>query len=96
MSKATKKTRIPAPASSSLEIPSTIEVPAGMFKDTCLALMNKVRDTGTHVVITKHGNPVARLVPADYAAASAHGFMRGTVIAQKDIVSPDLEAWGES
>lgn len=39
------------------------------------------------------GTPVARLVPADELGESPIGFMRGTVLAQDDIVSPDPEAW---
>jgi hypothetical protein len=38
---------------------------------------------------------VARVVPPDARAASAFGFMRGTVLAHGDIVTPDPEAWGE-
>ena len=79
----------------SLESLKTIEVPAGMFKDTCLALMDKVRDEHVHVLITKHGKAVARLVPPDVEAPAGFGFMRGTVLAEYDIVSPDFEAWGE-
>lgn len=85
----------PSPGSS-LDVPEMIEVPAGMFKDTCLALMDKVRDEGTHIVITKHGSAVARLVPVDGEAASARGFMRGTVLGHGEIVAPDFDAWGDT
>lgn len=67
-----------------------------MFKDKCLALMDKVRDERVQVVITKHGNAVARLVPADVAVPNGFGYMRGTVLGAGDIVSPDFEAWGEA
>lgn len=84
-------------ASSDLSLTSkSIEVGAGMFKDKCLALMDKVRDERVQVVITKHGNAVARLVPADVAVPNGFGFMRGTVLEHGDIVSPDFEAWGEA
>ncbi len=86
---------LPSPGSS-LDASETIEVPAGMFKNTCLALMDKVRDEGTHIVITKHGSAVAKLVPADGEVASARGFMRGTVLGHGDIVAPDFEAWGDT
>lgn len=85
----------PSPGSS-LDVPETIEVQAGVFKNTCLALMDKVRDERTHIVITKHGSAVAKLVPADGETASARGFMRGTVLGYGDIVAPDFEAWGET
>ncbi|MCY4371508.1 MAG: type II toxin-antitoxin system Phd/YefM family antitoxin [bacterium] len=39
-------------------------IPAGEFKNRCLALMDEVNETGEEIVITKHGRPVSRLVPA--------------------------------
>ena len=41
------------------------EVAAAEFKATCLELMDRVRETGTTYVVTKHGRPVAKLVPYD-------------------------------
>lgn len=67
-----------------------------MFKDKCLALMDKVRDERVQIVITKHGHAVARLVPADVAVPNGFGYMRGTVLEHGDIVSPDFEAWGDA
>lgn len=95
MTKSTKEFSTKTGASASLESSSTLEVPAGVFKNTCLALMDRVHDERVHVVITKHGKPVARLVPAEVEAPSALGFMRGTVVAEGDIVSPDFEVWGD-
>ena len=84
---------MPSP-STSLEAGEVIEVKASVFKDTCLGLLDQVHDLEVEVVVTKHGAPVARLVPEDVHAPSAFGFMRGTVLAHGDIVSPDFEAWG--
>ena len=54
---------------------------AAEFKARCLELMDKVRETGTDYVITKHGVPVARLVPVTPAAARPlFGSMSGTVV----------------
>jgi prevent-host-death family protein len=39
------------------------EVPAGSFKQGCLAILDEVASTHCEVVITKRGKPVARLVP---------------------------------
>ena len=39
------------------------QMPAGEFKAQCLAIMDKVQKTGEPVLITKHGKPIARLVP---------------------------------
>jgi len=38
-------------------------VPAGQFKQGCLALLDEVEGQHTEIVITKRGRPVARLVP---------------------------------
>lgn len=75
--------------------PDVIEVKAGVFKDTCLQLLDDVRDRRIELVITKHGKPVARVVPLDDRAPSPFGFMRGTVLEYGDIVSPDFEPWGD-
>jgi antitoxin (DNA-binding transcriptional repressor) of toxin-antitoxin stability system len=54
-----------------------------------------VRDGSVEIVVTKRGEPVARVVSAGASLPSAFGFMRGTVTGQGDIVSPDLDAWGD-
>ena len=72
-----------------------IEVAAGVFKDTCLQLLDQVRDGSVEIIVTKRGEPVARVVAAGGGLPSAFGFMRGTVTGRGDIVSPDFEAWGE-
>lgn len=38
-------------------------IPAGQFKQKCLALIDEVARTHTSLVITKRNKPVARLVP---------------------------------
>lgn len=56
-------------------------VPAAEFKTTCLELMERVRETGVEYVVTKHGQPVAKLVPYDAAPESAlFGALKGTVL----------------
>jgi antitoxin (DNA-binding transcriptional repressor) of toxin-antitoxin stability system len=86
--------QIPAPVPGA-DHRSVIEVAAGVFKDTCLQLLDQVRDGSVEVIVTKRGEPVARVVPAGGSLPSAFGFMRGTVTGMGDIVSPDHEAWGE-
>ena len=54
---------------------------AAEFKARCLELMDRVRETGAEFVITKHGTPVAKLVPVVEPAAQAFfGSMKGTVL----------------
>ncbi|MES2176354.1 MAG: type II toxin-antitoxin system prevent-host-death family antitoxin [Gemmatimonadota bacterium] len=90
------KSSSPTPTSSSAaNSPVTVEVKAGVFKNTCLELMDDVHAHRKEVVITKHGTAVAKLVAPDVQAPSAFGFLRGTLLAHGDIVSPDFEPWGE-
>ena len=71
------------------------EMPAGEFKSQCLAVMDRVKKTGEPVLITKHGKPVAKLVPASNAADDIFGYMAGKVKIVGDIVGPitPLEDW---
>lgn len=71
-----------------------MKVAATEFKAHCLSLMERVARTREEIVITKHGRPVARLVPAQAEApAEVFGFMAGTVTRMGDIVSPVGEQW---
>ncbi len=71
-----------------------VEIPAGEFKAKCLKLMDQVRDTGTEIVITKRGTPVAKLVPvARDKRLSTYGCMKGTVEILGDIISPIDVEW---
>ncbi len=38
---------------------------ASTFKARCLALLDEVQEHHTTIVVTKHGRPVAKLVPLD-------------------------------
>ncbi|MBI3181625.1 MAG: type II toxin-antitoxin system Phd/YefM family antitoxin [Myxococcales bacterium] len=40
-------------------------IPAGKFKAGCLAILDEVARTKEPVVVTKRGQPVARLVPLE-------------------------------
>jgi prevent-host-death family protein len=58
-------------------------VAAADFKARCLELMDRVRESGAEYTITKHGRPVARLVPCKPSTAPKRlfGSMKGTVLA---------------
>jgi prevent-host-death family protein len=72
---------------------------AGAFKANCLAVMDEVQSKRITVVITKHGKPVAKLVPTntDKDKDEIFGFLAGKATITGDIVSPALtpEEWGE-
>jgi prevent-host-death family protein len=56
-------------------------VPAAEFKATCLELMDRVRETGVEYVVTKHGRPVAKLVPyVESKPRGMFGALKGTVL----------------
>lgn len=43
---------------------STRTIPAAQFRDRCLKLLDEVHATGEKLIVTKHGRPVAAVVPA--------------------------------
>jgi len=45
-------------------------IPATLFKAKCLELMDQVSETGEGFTITKHGRPVARLLPLEVTTMS--------------------------
>ena len=69
------------------------QIPAGQFKANCLSLMDEVNHQQRVIVITKHGKPIAKLVPFSENRKSLFGAMKGTVKILGDIVEPTGEAW---
>jgi prevent-host-death family protein len=57
---------------------------ASRFKERCLALLDQVAETKVAVVVTKHGRPVARLVPLDEPGAGAPTMGSVTLLAEED------------
>jgi antitoxin (DNA-binding transcriptional repressor) of toxin-antitoxin stability system len=57
--------------------------------------MDRVRETGAEYVVTKHGTPVARLVPCTPAddGRPLLGSMRGTVLKFERPLDPLDEDW---
>ena len=70
---------------------------AGSFKTNCLAIMDEVQARHETVVITKHGKPVAKLVPVNTDKDEIYNFLAGKGAIKGNIVSPALspEEWGE-
>jgi len=73
--------------------PSMETISVSKFKATCLEVLRKVRLTGQPVLVTKHGEPVAEIVPPSprEVHTSWLGFMHGSVKIHGDIVSPAAE-----
>jgi prevent-host-death family protein len=73
-----------------------IEVAISEFKAKCLALLEQVRRTRQPIRITRHGKPVAEVVPPTtlHDRASLIGSMKDSKILG-DIISPanDEDEW---
>lgn len=69
-------------------------IPAGTFKAQCLAIMDEVQARRETVVITKHGKPVAKLVPAGEESDEIYNFLRGKGKITGDVLAPAIDDWG--
>ncbi len=66
---------------------------ASEFKAKCLKLMDEVAENGEEIVITKNGNPTARLVPYRSRPKEWFGADRGKLEILGDIISPIDVVW---
>lgn len=72
---------------------TTHTIPAGEFKAKCLQLMDEVHNNHTSITITKHGKPVAMLVPLEDTAKNFFGLLKGSATIKGDIVEPIDVTW---
>ncbi len=66
-------------------------ITASAFKATCLGILDDVARTGEEIIVTKHGRPVAKLVPIDPAPD-----LRGSVtylVDDEELLSPLGDVW---
>jgi len=71
-----------------------MKMSAAEFKSKCLKIMDEVNNTHEEVVITKHGNPVAKLVPySQIPGRSIFGYMKNTAKVTGNITEPINEIW---
>jgi prevent-host-death family protein len=73
----------------------TKTMPAGTFKSKCLTVVDQVQAKCEAVIITKHGKPVAKLVPVDAGPDDFYDFMKGKGEILGDVVGPAIseEEW---
>lgn len=72
------------------------EIAISKFKATCLAVLEQVRKTGEPVLVTRFGQPVARIEPPTQPAKRIRlGGGVGTMRIVGDIVGPisDISDW---
>jgi prevent-host-death family protein len=70
------------------------KIAAGKFKAQCLKVMEQVRTTREPVLITKRGQPLAKLVPADKGSDDFIGRLEGKFKIVGDIESPVI-SWDD-
>ena len=69
------------------------KIGAAKFKEQCLALLDKLTVEG--LIITKHGRPVARVVPYPRPSGELIGSLRGKLEVRGDILSTNID-WDAS
>lgn len=69
-------------------------VPAAKFKEQCLALLDRVGPDG--IIITKHGKPVAKLVPVHTDNAKMIGSFKSKLKIKGNILSTGVKWDAES
>lgn len=62
---------------------------AAKFKEQCLALLDRLDADG--LVVTKHGKPVAKVIPFGQRDADLIGSMRGLIKIKGDILSTGID-----
>lgn len=67
---------------------------ASKFKARCLSILDELEPEG--IVITKHGRPVARLIPVERSSAELVGSLAEQLTIKGDILSTGLEWDAES
>ncbi len=70
----------------------TSSIGAGEFKARCLKLLDEVAETRHSLIITKHGKPVAKLVPMP-PQKDPFGALKGNPYYEGDIISPIDVEW---
>jgi prevent-host-death family protein len=72
------------------------KVTVGYFKTNCVAIMDEVQFTHATIVITKHGRPVAKLVPVKNELGEIYNFLAGKGVVVGDVVSSVIspKKWG--
>ena len=62
---------------------------AGKFKAQCLGVIDEVQSKREPVLLTKHGKPVAKLVPLQFEGEDPiFGFYKGKLEIKGDITAP--------
>ncbi len=64
------------------------QIGAAQFKQECLSVLDRLSPEG--IIITKHGRPVAKLIPVGADSASMIGSLKGKLKIHGDVLSTGL------
>ena len=68
------------------------EIAVSEFKAKCLSLLDQVQKTKTPILVTRHGKPIAEVLPpSPIPQASWMGAMKDSIEILGDIISPANE-----
>ncbi|MBV8736882.1 MAG: type II toxin-antitoxin system Phd/YefM family antitoxin [Alphaproteobacteria bacterium] len=72
-------------------------IPIADFEADCLRLLDQVAQQRRPIMITRHGKPIAKLIPWVEEVTDIFGWMAGTAKICGDIIGPieDLEWTGD-
>jgi len=70
------------------------KINASKFKEQCLALLENLEPEG--IIVTKHGKPIARVIPANSDCAELIGSMKDQIQIHGDIFSTGINWDAES
>lgn len=65
-------------------------IAAAKFKEQCLSILDRLGPEG--VIVTKHGKPVARVLPLQRASADLIGALREHIVVNGDLTTTG-QAW---
>jgi prevent-host-death family protein len=69
------------------------KIAAAKFKEQCLAILDRLGPDG--IVVTKHGRPVARVLPVQESSADLIGVLKGKVTIKGDLLTTGV-TWDAS
>ncbi len=69
-------------------------VGAAQFKEKCLSILDSLGPEG--IIVTKHGKPVAKVVPIEVDSSSLIGSLEGKIRIKGDILSTGIKWNAES
>lgn len=72
-----------------------LTIAAGIFKAKCLEIMNEVDQKKEEVIVTKHGRPIVKVIPASGTKKRPlFGRLRASVtFVAEDAFLPEPELW---